>query len=262
VNCSISLIPHAVCDQLDTPHWPLPNGHIPPTPLLQAAAPRQDQEAAEKKAQRLRSLAKQGDADAITRLLDASEPPPINARESVDGTTALIWAVRRGHAGVVEVLLARDADPNVTDEDGKAPLHFAAERGRRGLVEPLLARGARVQATTLGGQTARDLVRGEHREEILELLQVGGPPEGGWVDQMTWCSIYTYVGIWSVGSTGRRSLSCCRWVGPEGWVGRSNDLVSHIEACLRRTIGVWNQPEGRGPYDRWLLRAWGGLGLA
>jgi ankyrin repeat protein len=43
----------------------------------------------------------------------------------------------------VELLLARRADPNITDNKGKTPLTFATEGGYKGLVELLKQHGAK-----------------------------------------------------------------------------------------------------------------------
>jgi len=58
------------------------------------------------------------------------------------GSTALIWAARKRHEGVVRVLLERaQVDPNRADtEDGRTPLDWAAAKGHEGVVKILSER--------------------------------------------------------------------------------------------------------------------------
>jgi len=58
------------------------------------------------------------------------------------GNTALTWAAKRGHEGVVRLLLERkDVDANTPDTKyGRTPLSWAAENGHEGIVRMLLER--------------------------------------------------------------------------------------------------------------------------
>jgi len=63
-------------------------------------------------------------------------------QETVRGGTALTWAARNGHEGVVETLLEReDVNPDQADaEFGRTPLSWAAGSGHDGVVKTLLER--------------------------------------------------------------------------------------------------------------------------
>ncbi len=76
----------------------------------------------------IHDAAGKGDAERVTDLLQA-RPELVNAKTK-RGRTPLHFAAERAHKAVVELLLANEADPNVTDEFGATPLHDAAF-GRR-----------------------------------------------------------------------------------------------------------------------------------
>ena len=52
----------------------------------------------------------------------------LEARHS-SGFTALLWAVRQGHANCTELLLERGANTGAVDNSGHAALHWAAYTG-------------------------------------------------------------------------------------------------------------------------------------
>ena len=58
-----------------------------------------------------------------------------------NGNTAIAWAARRGHEGVVRVLLEQsDVNPDKADRWSQTPLSWAAENGHEGVVRMLLER--------------------------------------------------------------------------------------------------------------------------
>ena len=73
----------------------------------------------------------------------------VNATGSF-GTTALVWATKRGHDAIVKVLLGQEGvDPNIVDHSGRTPLSWAAgpwlwprgtSEGRERVVKMLLER--------------------------------------------------------------------------------------------------------------------------
>ncbi|HSJ65720.1 MAG TPA: ankyrin repeat domain-containing protein [Gemmatimonadaceae bacterium] len=96
--------------------------------------------------QTLLAAADRGDAPAVAAVLDA-HPDLVNERGALPGhsglRTPLHFAMNSANEAVVEVLLARGADPNIRDEgDNAYPLHFAAERGEFGIVRRLIEHGA------------------------------------------------------------------------------------------------------------------------
>ena len=69
------------------------------------------------------------------------------------GQTALHWAVRSGHAGIVRQLLAAGSPVDARDADGNTPLHRAVQAGKREIAQALLAAEADVNAATRFGHS-------------------------------------------------------------------------------------------------------------
>ena len=90
-----------------------------------------------------------GRADRALRLLD--EGAQVN-RLHGRGMTPLMVASYQGHRELVELLLARSADPNLTASDGASALFWACVRGHHELAMILIRAGADVTAAR--GDTA------------------------------------------------------------------------------------------------------------
>jgi uncharacterized protein len=80
------------------------------------------------------ALAGRLDREGITLLLDHGAD--VNARQH-GGYTALHSAAMHGDRGLVELLLARGADPAVAADDGKTAADYAREKGHHDIL-PLL----------------------------------------------------------------------------------------------------------------------------
>ena len=55
------------------------------------------------------------------------------------GLTGLIWAARKGHINIAEILLNSGAEVEGTDRTGRTPLHHAVAVKRHALVASLIA---------------------------------------------------------------------------------------------------------------------------
>ncbi|XP_072028827.1 ankyrin repeat domain-containing protein 40-like [Amphiura filiformis] len=67
--------------------------------------------------ERFREAASIGDQETLGRLLQ--EGVDINSQNHMNGWTALHWASKRGHAPLVQFLLAKGADKSVTTDKGE-----------------------------------------------------------------------------------------------------------------------------------------------
>jgi ankyrin repeat protein len=71
----------------------------------------------------IHDVIRQGDLEKLRTLLDGQ--PVLISSVDENGTTPLHRAAARGHRGVLEILLAKNADVNAKDNVGCSPLHNA-----------------------------------------------------------------------------------------------------------------------------------------
>jgi ankyrin repeat protein len=141
-----------------------------------------------------------GEIDTVKRLL--KERVTVDAKDA-DGQSALEYAAREGHTGIVELLLAEGADANGKGGDdtplidalwhchpdvaillvnhgarvegkhstsGESPLRMAAKDGLIELAKLLIAHGAEVEATDNAGNTALHCAVVSGKRAMVELL--------------------------------------------------------------------------------------------
>ena len=119
-----------LADWLDWRGWPLPR-----RPLQAADVP---------------AAAIVGDADAVRRLLDLGLS--VDSPDS-QGCTALLRAAGGGHRAVVDLLLARGADPQRAAHSGATPLSAAVSMRHGEIVDRLVAAGASLEQRLPGDLT-------------------------------------------------------------------------------------------------------------
>jgi ankyrin repeat protein len=71
-----------------------------------------------------------------------------------DGGTALLWACREEHPDIVKLLIAERASIDQGDTQGATPLHWACDRGSAECVELLVGANAEVNLTDREGSSA------------------------------------------------------------------------------------------------------------
>ena len=96
-------------------------------------------------------VARQGDAEKLTAYLDAGVP--VNLTND-HGDSLLMLAAYHGHQDAVQVLLAREADPDRANDKGQTPLAGAVFKGETEILRALLAAGADPDAGTPSARAA------------------------------------------------------------------------------------------------------------
>lgn len=92
-----------------------------------------------------------------------------------DGNTALMWAIRKGHADLAYILIEKHgANVNAINFDGETPLMLAALVMNRDLLNYLLMHGANPNATNLRGETALHVAVAMNSVELIEELLLHG----------------------------------------------------------------------------------------
>jgi ankyrin repeat protein len=106
----------------------------------------------------------------------------VNATETWNGQTALMWAAAEGHAPVVQTLLEAGADIGARSNAGTTPFMFAVRKGDMASVKALLAAGADVneKRPDLATPLLVAIING-HEDLVDLLLEKGADPnaEGG-----------------------------------------------------------------------------------
>ena len=119
-----------LADWLDWRIWPLPRRQL--------------------RAADVPAAAMAGDVDAVRRLLDLGLP--VDAVDA-QGCTALLRAAGGGHLAVVDLVLARGANPQHAAASGATPLSAAVSMRQAGIVAALLDAGAPIEQRLPGGVT-------------------------------------------------------------------------------------------------------------
>jgi ankyrin repeat protein len=121
-------------------------------------------------AQQMLEQVRRNDVTAVRALIEAS---PAASRAEQDQWTALHEAAKRGHAEIVELLVAHGADVHAREPgDNTTPLHWAAAGGHVEIVRRLLDAGADVDGR--GDVHGLDVIGWaacfERREDVVALL--------------------------------------------------------------------------------------------
>jgi len=114
-----------------------------------------------------------GDAAAVRRLLDAG--PDLSRRDPRSGLAPLSAAALAGDTALVTTLLDAGAPLDARDQDGSTALHAAAFMGLPAVVELLLARGADPAATNGSGKTPLEVTGTPAEVAVLVAEFVGLP---------------------------------------------------------------------------------------
>ncbi len=137
-----------------------------------------DQQQAAAATARLKALSESPEAPdlgEIRRLIKAGAD--VNVRNKF-GVTPLIMALQNGHAVVVKLLLAAEADVNAAlKTNGVTPLFMASLQGHSKVVKLLLAAGADVNAKTNRGDTPLSIAKMRGHTRVVKFLKEHGAKE-------------------------------------------------------------------------------------
>jgi ankyrin repeat protein len=127
--------------------------------------------------------AAQGD-EILARICLSLKHISPNMKDSL-GTPVLVEAARRGHLGVVELLLESGATVDVEGEEGIIALNCAAYNGHEAVVRVLAEKGATINQQSEQGVTALYLAAQNGHEAVVRVLAEKGATinqqtEDGW----------------------------------------------------------------------------------
>jgi ankyrin repeat protein len=111
-----------------------------------------------------------GHLETARHLLDAGADPNLASNNALR-VSPLHSAVAAGSAPLVELLLARGANPNVGEGSGYSPLHSAAGQGNRAIIAMLVGSGADRGRKANDGKTPADVARQHGHPEVAAELE-------------------------------------------------------------------------------------------
>jgi ankyrin repeat protein len=130
----------------------------------------------------LPAAAMAGDADAVRRLIDLGFAVDV---VDAQGCTALLRAAGGGHLAVVDLLLARGANPQHAAASGATPLSAAVSMRQIDIVSALLDAGAELEYRLPGGVTVLMLASALGLPDIAaRLLTAGADVHAGDAQQL------------------------------------------------------------------------------
>jgi ankyrin repeat protein len=97
-----------------------------------------------------------------------------------EGDSVLHWVVREKTYAMLNYLLQKGCNPNISNEDGETPLHLAACLGEDLSVDCLLKHGANATLLDSNGQTPLDVAVESGEKKVIDLLAKfkRAPPRG------------------------------------------------------------------------------------
>jgi ankyrin repeat protein len=122
--------------------------------------------------ERLWDASMAGDTLAVGQALaDGADVNALDTRRNPNGRRALNWAAWYNHVPVIEQLLAVGAEIDGVNNTGFSPLHHAAEAGSPDAARALIARGADPSLTNFAGRAPIQTARAKGHDELVEILR-------------------------------------------------------------------------------------------
>jgi ankyrin repeat protein len=102
-------------------------------------------------------------------ILEHGTPELLNYQETVDKRTPLYIAANHGSL-IVETMLLKGANPNITNSDGNSGLHQAAPWNELECCKLLVQYGVKINHKNTNGYTALDLAVYLNKKECAQYL--------------------------------------------------------------------------------------------
>ncbi|XP_019598759.2 ankyrin repeat, SAM and basic leucine zipper domain-containing protein 1 [Rhinolophus sinicus] len=118
----------------------------------------------------------------VELLLSRNADPNVACRRLM---TPIMYAARDGHTQVVALLVAHGAEVNTQDENGYTALTWAARQGHKNVVLKLLELGANKMLQTKDGKTPSEIAKRNKHLEIFNFLSLTLNPLEGKLQQLT-----------------------------------------------------------------------------
>ncbi|EHB10170.1 Ankyrin repeat, SAM and basic leucine zipper domain-containing protein 1 [Heterocephalus glaber] len=118
----------------------------------------------------------------VDLLLSRNADPNVACRRLM---TPIMYAARDGHPQVVALLVVHGADINAQDENGYTALTWAAHQGHKNVVLKLLELGANKMLQTKDGKTPSEVAKRNKHLEIFNFLSLTLNPLEGKLPQLT-----------------------------------------------------------------------------
>lgn len=109
--------------------------------------------------------------DEIVGLL-VEKGADLETKNTIFGTTPLIWGHRSRNKVVVKRLREKGANIDSRDTRGQTPLSKAAESGHEAIVKLLLEKGANIDLSDVDRQTPLSWAAESGHEAVVKLLQL------------------------------------------------------------------------------------------
>ncbi|NNG16455.1 MAG: ankyrin repeat domain-containing protein [Gemmatimonadales bacterium] len=119
-----------------------------------------------------------GDTLAVGQALaEGADVNALDTRRNPNGRRALNWAAWYNNVSVIEQLLAAGAEIDGVNNTGFSALHHAAEAGSPDAARMLIARGADPNLTNFAGRAPIQTARANGHDELVEILSEASDPE-------------------------------------------------------------------------------------
>jgi ankyrin repeat protein len=183
---------------------------------------------------RLINAVKAGDKSAVQALVQ--QHVDVNAPEP-DGTTALMWAVRRTFTKedleIARALLKAGANAKASNRYGVNALHLACQNGNAAMIEELLEAGADPNSVTTEGETALMTASRTGVVEAAEVLL----DQGARVDaKESW-----------------HGETALMWAVAQGHPAMVRELIAHgADVNARSIVNNWERQTTSEPREKWL----------